>query len=190
MLDPNEQPLDPTLADRMAQHEELSAGIDQTLETAQAEPAPVPDIVMGPSTYEDPEEFTPRGEPFEPTSTDGTFTRQMTGSMLDGPDTPGKTTHNPRSPQRERRNERAAQGKQQRLQRLGRIEPPDPRMGQGTEQGTKSPQFEDVGGQQDVNSAMANHTQQLTSTLGTMARILMENCIKLEEIQNYFERLR
>lgn len=88
---------------------------------------------------------------------------------LNGPDSPGR---------------RASR------EHIGAARPPDPRLSDGIEQGLKSPGFEDVRGSQDVNGAMITHTNQLTSTLNTMAQILMENCIKLEAIEAYFDKLR
>jgi hypothetical protein len=74
--------------------------------------------------------------------------------------------------------------------RKGGVPPPDPNLADGIEQGVKSPGFDSIRGAQDVNGAMSTYQNQLTQTLTTMARILVETTIRLEQLEQYFDRLR
>jgi len=77
-----------------------------------------------------------------------------------------------------------------KAQQVG-AEPPDmAALGEGGEQGTKSPGFDAIRGADDVAGAMVTYQNQLMSVLTTMQRLLIEGNARLEALEAYFDRLR
>lgn len=94
------------------------------------------------------------------------------------------------TPQQEAVHQRESGKRDARKQRLGAIAPPDRTQSEGTEQGVRSPGFESIQGANDVAGAMVNYQSQLTSTLTTITKVLLEATSRLEQIEAYFDRLR
>jgi hypothetical protein len=77
-----------------------------------------------------------------------------------------------------------------RRSRLGQEPPEPPNLGEGLEQGERSPGFDSIRGASDVAGAMATYQNQLLQVLTTMQKILLEGISRLEAIEAYFDRLR
>lgn len=162
MTVPQDDQLDPALVAKMNEGQGL---LDQLRNTVEGLEAPPPASDAAEIIFDQPEEFLPHAEPMGP----------------------APTGH---SPQRERRNAWAAQGKADRQMRLGRVDPPDPELPGGTNRGAKAPGSDSIRGAQDVNGAQVIYQEQLTATLTTMAKVLMDATVKLEALEAYFDRLR
>ncbi|NLX55072.1 MAG: hypothetical protein GXY58_08160 [Planctomycetaceae bacterium] len=72
----------------------------------------------------------------------------------------------------------------------GAAPPPDRTQSEGTEQGIRAPGFESIQSANDVAGAMHNYQAQLVSTLTTITQVLIETTSRLEQLENYLDRLR
>jgi hypothetical protein len=72
----------------------------------------------------------------------------------------------------------------------GAAAPPDRTQSEGTEQGIRAPGFESIQSANDVAGAMHNYQAQLVSTLTTITQVLLDTTSRLEQLENYLDRLR
>lgn len=72
----------------------------------------------------------------------------------------------------------------------GGTPPPDRTQSEGTEQGIRAPGFESIQTANDVAGAMHNYQAQLVSTLTTITQVLIDTTSRLEQLENYLDRLR
>jgi hypothetical protein len=155
------------------------------------EPEPMPPVGYQPadsSPFTDLPELPPAEQPKEFVVEGATTTMPRTPEMKQAQTASNRAEK--ASTAKTFRTQRAGAEKQAREERLGKVDPPDPDLPGGTNRGAKSPGSDSIRGAQDVNSAQVIYQEQLASTLTTMAKILMEATVKLEQIENYFDRLR